>query len=105
MPDTVFLAEADFLFELAAGLGRDMGECGLVFKDLFWWFEGVKLQPDGEGGWGKVEEDRGRKLEKLIMGTVYEGEKRGKGDRRVVWNGWREDQRLGNWYLWNTTRR
>jgi hypothetical protein len=43
---------------------------------------------------GEVVEDvdRGRRLEKAVMGKLYEGVQRGKGERRKEWNGWRRDQ-------------
>ncbi len=48
----------------------------------------------GEGGELREERDldRGRLLEKMVMGPAYEGELRGKGVRRAEWNGYQRYQ-------------
>jgi hypothetical protein len=53
-------------------------------------------QEEGEMGYGWAEaavekrRDRRAVLEKMVKGSGYEGEERGKYERRKTWNGYRE---------------
>lgn len=97
VPDSVYLDEADFTFQISATLARDLVEHGIKLRDLFWHFNRLKLTVfDGEVGKDVSRElesmDRGQLLEKMVMGQLYEAETRGKGDRRMEWNGYQPYQ-------------
>lgn len=99
VPTSVYLAEAEHSFNVAKLVAEDLVKRGVRFKDLFWHFVWPKVGPwrgEGEMGYGWAElavekrRDTGRVLEKIVMGSRYEGEERGKYERRKAWNGYRE---------------
>jgi hypothetical protein len=45
-----------------------------------------------EGSEDGVKADRGKELEKLVMGKDYDGVARGKEARRKEWNGYRTEE-------------
>lgn len=101
VPCSVYIAEAEHSFNVAKLVAEDLVKSGVRFKDLFWHFVWPKVGPsrgEGEMGYGwevdAVEKmrDRGRVLEQIVMGSGYEGEERGKYERRKAWNGYRDDQ-------------
>ncbi|KAH7306067.1 hypothetical protein BKA65DRAFT_559914 [Rhexocercosporidium sp. MPI-PUGE-AT-0058] len=96
---SVYISEAEHSFNVAKMIAKDLARYGVRFKDLFFHFVWPKVGPwkgEGEFGYGWAEpavekkRDKGAVLEKLVMGSNYEGEVRGKYKRRKAWNGYRE---------------
>ncbi len=73
-------------------LAKDLAKHDLRLKDCFFYFNWpVEISEDG------LDRDRGRLLEKMVMGVGYEGVERGKFARRQEWNGYTPDQET---YVW-----
>ncbi|KAH6694872.1 hypothetical protein BKA61DRAFT_623996 [Leptodontidium sp. MPI-SDFR-AT-0119] len=99
VPPSVYISEAEHSFSVAKMVAEDLVNRDLRFKDLFWHFVWPKVgtwRGEGEMGYGWAEatvekrRDKGAVLEKMVMGSGYEGEERGKYKRRKAWNGYRE---------------
>lgn len=100
VPDKVYIEEDEHTFSISHALAQDLVTHDIRLKDLFWHFKGPRLKrdiEDGEDGMGDSERgrrrrDKGGALEKIVMGSSYEGEERGKYERRAEWNGYRDRQ-------------
>ena len=84
-------------------IANDLLEREVRFRNLFWHFMWPEV---GKGkvasGCGEREEswrDRGAVLEKMVMGSAYEGEERGKYERRQEWNGYWEEEGTPHWLI------
>lgn len=91
VPDSVYVSEAEHTLQVSRMIARDLVERGVRLRDLFWHFEWPMLK-DGKGKTEERGKDTGRELEKMVMGPVYDGEERGKLERRQRWNGWMKHQ-------------
>jgi hypothetical protein len=101
VPDSVYIAEAEHTFSVSEMLAKDLIKHEIKLKDLFWHFTWPRIgkwHGEGEMGLGPIQEgeqwrrDKGRLLERMVMGPLYGGEERGKHGRRVEWNGYRDHQ-------------
>jgi hypothetical protein len=103
VPSSTYISEAEHTFSISKMIADDFVERGIRFRDLLWHFKWPKIgewQGEGEAGLGRDEyweetersRDRGALLEKMVMGPNYEGEERGKFERRAQWNGYRDSQ-------------
>jgi len=68
-------------------LAKDLAGSGVKLRDFF-----VQFVWPVEESEDVVEADRGKELEKLVMGRDYNGVARGKEARRKGWNGYRTDE-------------
>jgi hypothetical protein len=102
IPDSTYIAEAEHTFSVAEMIARELVQCGVGLRDLFWHLEwplsteekSPQLQTedrDEEALW-KKQRVRERVLEKMVMGEAYEGEERGKFEGRRKRNGYWEYQ-------------
>jgi hypothetical protein len=89
VPDICYTREAEKVWTIGKGLANSLIG-NLQLKNLFfhfmWPFENHK-----EG----IPVDRGRVLEKMVMGENYDSTERGKDERRHRWNGYQCDQEEG----------
>ncbi|KAM3081307.1 hypothetical protein ACMFMG_004774 [Clarireedia jacksonii] len=90
IPPSVYISEAEHSFNLAKMVAEDLVKWGVRFKDLFWHFVWPKVelwQGEEEMGHSRAaavvkKRDRGTVLEKMVMGSGYDGEEREKYERR-----------------------
>lgn len=68
-------------------LAKDLAGSGVKLRDFFVQF--VWPVEESEDG---AEADRGKELEKLVMGRDYDGVVRGEEAGRKEWNGYRTDE-------------
>ena len=66
---------------MRANLLQDLAGSGVRLKDFFLHFT-WPVEPSEDG----LDKDRGRILEKRVIGSGYEGAERGKFERRQEWN-------------------
>jgi hypothetical protein len=101
VPDSVYTAEAEHTYNVSQTLANDLIQHGVKLKDLFWHFTWPRMR-EGQGvaemGLGSTEQGNQRNmdpenvLEKMVMGSLYEAEEKGKFERRKEWNGYRDHQ-------------
>jgi hypothetical protein len=79
----VYVKEAENTWGFTQMLVKDLAGSGVRLKDFFLHFT-WPVEPSEDG----LDKDRGRILEKRVIGSGYEGAERGKFERRQEWNGY-----------------
>jgi hypothetical protein len=87
VPAHHYVKEAENTWGVVQILAKNFARSEVKLRDLFFHFM-WPVEEDEDG----ADSDRGKVLEKLVMGQGYEGIARGKEARRKEWNGYRTDE-------------